>query len=363
MTIGLALLGITGKTAFSFVGQRGLRYFEDHPFLELRALIADDPADVGKTFAEAVAGRWLLDEPVPDRWKDLVMVGIDGPALEAAGVELVLSALPGPHAKQLDPQVAALGLPVISESAGLRLDADIPLVVPDINADHLGLVSVQKTTRGWDRGYIVASPVCTAVIVALAVKPVVDAFGITSSVVTTMQALSGAGPTGVPALKVIDNIQPFIADEEQKLDKELHKILGTYRDGAIEPYPAPLAATCTRVPVRDGHTAAITLGMGRAASTEDVAGVIAAYRGRAQELALPSAPAIPLVVRSEIDRPQPLLDRDVDGGRVISVGRIRPHTAFANGVSYVAVGHNHDRGTVGNAVILTELVARELLGA
>jgi aspartate-semialdehyde dehydrogenase len=363
VTLGLGLLGITGKTAFSFVGQRGLRYFEDHPFLEVRALIADDPADVGKSFAEAVAGRWLLDEPVPDRWKDLVMVGIDGPALESAGVDLVLSALPGPHARQLDPQVAALGLPVISESAGLRLEPDIPLIVPDINADHLGLVSVQKTTRGWDRGYIVASPVCTAVIVSLAVKPLADRFGISSSVVTTMQALSGAGPTGVPALKVIDNIQPFIADEEQKLDKELHKILGRYSDDAITPYPAPLAPTCTRVPVRDGHTASITLGLDAPAGLDEVAATIAAYRGRAQELGLPSAPAVPLVVRDEIDRPQPLLDRDVDDGRVVSVGRIRSHGAFPNGVSYIAVGHNHDRGTVGNAVILTELVARELLGA
>jgi aspartate-semialdehyde dehydrogenase len=359
MTIGLGILGATGKSAFAFVGQRGLRYFEDHPTLEVRALIADDPADVGRTFGEAVANRWLLDEPVPAAFADRVLVGIDREALEAAGVQLILSALPGPHARQLDPQLAELGFPLVSESAGLRMERDIPLVVPDINADHLPLVRKQKETRGWDRGFIVSSPVCTAVIGALAIKPVVDAFGVDTAIITTLQALSGAGPTGVPAMKVVDNIIPFIGDEEEKVVNEVGKILGRFTGDAIEPWRAPIAATCTRVPVRDGHTESITLGLSRPASPSEAADAIAAYRGRAQELGLPSAPPVPLAVRPEVDRPQPFLDRDVDAGRVVSVGRIRPHGALPNGLSFVAVGHNHDRGTVGNAVILTELVAAE----
>lgn len=359
MSVGLGILGATGKSAFAFVGQRGLRYFEQHPTLEVRALIADDPADVGRTFAEVVQNRWLLDEPVPAAWADKVMVGLDRDALEAAGVQLVLSALPGPHARQLDPQLAEMGFPVVSESAGLRMEADVPLIVPDVNADHLPLVRRQKETRGWDRGFIVASPVCTAVIAAIALKPVVDAFGIDTAVVTTLQALSGAGPTGVPAMKVVDNIIPFIGDEEEKVNNELGKILGTYTGEGVDRWRAPIAATCTRVPVRDGHTEAFTLGLSKPASPAEVADAIAGYRGRAQELALPSAPAVPLVVRSEVDRPQPFLDRDVDAGRVVSVGRIRPAAALPNGISFVAVGHNHDRGTVGNAVILTELVAAE----
>jgi aspartate-semialdehyde dehydrogenase len=359
MTTGLGILGAAGKTGFAFVGQRGLRYFIDHPFLEVRALMADDRADVGKTFAEAVRGRWVLDEPIPDAFANQVMVGLDREALESAGVELVLSALPGPLARQLDPQVASLGFPVVSESAGLRLEPDIPLIVPDVNADHLPLVRQQATTRGWDRGWIVSSPVCTAVIAAIALKPVVDHFGVSSGVIATMQALSGAGPTGVPAMMIVDNVLPFIADEEDKLIKETRKILGRYTGDAIEPLAAPLAATCTRVPVRDGHTEAITLGLDREASVGELADAFAGYRGRAQELALPSAPSVPVTVRQEIDRPQPLLDRDVDQGRVVSVGRIRRHEALPNGVAFVAVGHNHDRGTVGNAVILTELVARE----
>jgi aspartate-semialdehyde dehydrogenase len=359
MTIGLGILGATGKTAFAFVGQRGLRYFTDHPTLEVRALIADDPADVGRTFGEAVANRWLLDEPVPAAFADQVMVGLDKAVLEEAGVQLILSALPGPHARQLDPQLAEMGFPLVSESAGLRLEPDIPLIVPDINADHLPLVRKQKETRGWERGFIVSSPVCSAVIAALAIKPVDDAFGVTTAIMTTLQALSGAGPTGVPAMKVVDNVLPFIGDEEDKLRNETRKILGTYTGDAIEPWKAPLSATATRVPVRDGHTESISLGLERPATVDEVAAAIAAYRGRAQELALPSAPAIPLVVRTEVDRPQPALDRDVDAGRVVSVGRIRAQDALPNGIGFVAVGHNHDRGTVGNAVILTELVAAE----
>jgi aspartate-semialdehyde dehydrogenase len=359
MSIGLGILGASGKTPFAFVGQRGLRYFVDHPFLEVRALIADDPADVGKTLAEAVRGRWQLDEPVPEAFADVVMVGLDSATLESAGVELVLSGLPGPLARELDPQLAAMGFPVVSESFGLRMEPDIPLIVPDVNADHLALVRRQRETRGWERGWIVASPVCTAVIATIALKPIVDAFGLTSGVLATLQALSGAGATGVPAMKVVDNVQPFIPDEEEKLVKESRKILGRYTGDSIEPLAAPLAATCTRVSVRDGHTEAITLGLERPASIDEVVEALAGYRGRAQELALPSAPAVPIVVRSEVDRPQPLLDRDADGGRVVSVGRIRRHEALPNGISYVAVGHNHDRGTVGNAVILTELAAQE----
>lgn len=359
MSIGLGIMGASGKTAFAFVGQRGLRYFVDHPFLEVKALIADDPADAGKAFEEAVRGRWLLDEPIPERFASMTMVGMDQAQLESAGVELILSALPGPIAKQIDPQLAAMGFPVVSESAGLRQEPDIPLIVPDVNADHLPLVRQQRETRGWDRGWIVASPVCTAVIAAVAVKPVIDAFGMSAAVFATLQALSGAGPTGVPAMHVVDNVMPFIADEEDKLIKELHKILGRYTGSAIEPHPAPIAATCTRVAVRDGHTEAVTLGLEREASLDEVADALASYRGRAQELALPSAPAVPVVVRSEVDRPQPQLDRDVDGGRVVSVGRLRRHDALPNGIAFVAVGHNHDRGTVGNAVILTELVAKE----
>ncbi|WP_283134454.1 aspartate-semialdehyde dehydrogenase [Rhizohabitans arisaemae] len=355
--IGVGLLGVAGKTPFAYIGQRGLGLFGDHPWFDVRAIIADDPADVGRTLGEAVADRWLLDEPLPAEWADVRLVGIDGPALREAGVSLVLSGLPGPHARELDPQLAALGFGVISESAGLRLEDDVPLIVPEINPGHLALVAQQKITRGYDTGFLVASPLCTAVIVGLAAKPLLDAYGIDSLVTTTMQALSGAGKSGVAALQVIDNLLPFIGDEEEKLDSELAKIFGTLEGDRIVPWSAPMASTCTRVPVRDGHTASLSVGLGAAASPAEVAEVLANFAGHAAEHKLPSAPESLIVVRSEQDRPQPFLDRDAGDGRSVSVGRIRANKAFESGVSLVAVGHNHDRGTVGNALLLTELVA------
>ena len=239
MAVGLALLGISGKTPFAYIGQRGLALFDDHPMFELRALIADDPADVGKPLGEAVQGRWLLDEPLPDRWAGEILQPLDAGKLRDNGVELVLSGLPGPHARELDPVLAAGGLPVVSESAGLRLEPDVPLVVTEVNADHLALTRVQKQSRGYGDGYLVASPVCTAVIAAIAAKPLIDRFGLKGSVYTTLQALSGAGPTGVPGMYVVDNVLPFIQDEEEKLRNELAKILGTYENDAITPHPAP----------------------------------------------------------------------------------------------------------------------------
>ena len=274
MTIGLGLLGITGKTAFSFVGQRGLRYFDDHPFLEVRALIADDPADVGRTFAEVVPGRWLLDEPVPDRWKDLVMVGIDGPALESAGVQLVLSALPGPHARQLDPQLAALGLPVVSESAGLRLEAGHPAhraghqrrpprpgvgpeddarlgprlhrVQPGVHRGHRG--ARREARRGRLRHQLVRR------------DHDAGAF--------RRRAHGRAGAQGHrqhPAVHRGRGAEAGQGDAQDPghLSRRRHRAVSC----------AARAATCTRVPVRDGHTASITLGLERAASTDEVAGV------------------------------------------------------------------------------------------
>jgi aspartate-semialdehyde dehydrogenase len=359
VAVGLALLGISGKTPFAYIGQRGLALFDDHPTFEIRALIADDPADVGKPLGEAVQGRWLLDEPLPERWAGEILQPLDAGKLRDRGVELVLSGLPGPHARELDPVLAAGGLPVVSESAGLRLEPDVPLVVTEVNADHLALTRVQKTSRGYGDGYLVASPVCTAVIAAIAAKPLIDRYGLKGSVYTTLQALSGAGPTGVPGMYVVDNVLPFIQDEEEKLRNELAKILGTLEHDAITPHPAPLSATCTRVPVRDGHTISASLSFEQPVDVDEAAELLAAFRGPAQRHALHSAPATPIVVRTEANRPQPVLDRDAGDGRIVSVGRIRAAEAMDNGLSYVAVGHNHDRGTVGNAVPLCELLVAE----
>lgn len=355
---GVGILGATGKTSFAYIAQRSMQLLQGHPFLDVRALIADDPADVGKPFAEAVKDRWMLDEAIPNDWAGIRMIGTDAASLRDAGVTLVLSALSGPLAKELDPKLAAHGFGVISESIGLRQEPDVPLVVPEVNADHLRLIAAQRRARGWETGFVVSSPLCTAVIAAIAFKPLVDAYGLRSSIFTTLQAMSGAGRTGVAGLAIMDNILPFIGQEEEKLYAELPKILGTYTDNGIRPLATVFAATCTRVPVRDGHTIAATVSLDRPADPADAAGVFARYTSRSQELGLTFAPKAPIIVRSEDNRPQPFLDRDADQGRAVSVGRIRP-AAIDNGLSFVAVGHNHERGTYGNALILTELVVKE----
>lgn len=355
----LGILGIAGKVSTAYIAQKALFKFENHPFLETVAFLADDPADVGKPLGEVVKDRWQAEEPLPAKYADAKLLPVEKEALKKAELDIVLSALYGPLARELDPVVASAGIGVVSESVGLRLEPDVPLVIPEINADHLGVIPAQQKARGFDRGFVVTSPLCTAVIIALAMKPFVDAYGLNNCVLTTLQALSGAGKTGVASLAILDNLLPFINLEEDKLNTELPKMFGSYKDGALTPHPAPFTTTATRVPVRDGHTASITLGLDKAPELDRLPELIESYRGRAQELALPHAPAQPLLYRPENDRPQPLLDRDHADKMAVSVGRIRPAPSFTNGVGFIAVGHNHGRGTYGNAVLLTELLVKE----
>lgn len=314
---------------------------------------------MGKTLGEATRDRWFLDTPVPGRWADTKLVGIDKKVLESNGVQIVQAGMPGSKGPELDFKHAELGFAVITESPALRFDADVPLIVPEVNADHLQLIKAQQSARGFDRGFVVASPLCTATIAALAIKPLADAFGVEKVICTTMQALSGAGPTGVPSLRVVDNVMPFIPDEEEKLEGEFAKIFGRFDGDQISSYTAPMAATCTRVAVRDGHTYSMTLGLEKSASIDEVSSAFSSFSGPAQELSLPSAPSKPLLVHSDSFRPQPILDRDLGKGRIVSIGRIRENKVFKNGISYVALGDNHRRGTVGNSIIVCELIAAQ----
>ena len=307
MTIGLGILGATGKTRIRLRGPA-------RPAL-LRAPPVPRGAGAhrGRSRGRRQDLRGGRREPLAARRAGPGQVGGHGHGRHRQGgargrraSRLVLSALPGPHAKQLDPQVAELGFPVVSESAGLRLEPDIPLIVPDINADHLPLVRRQKETRGWDRGFIVSSPVCTAVIAALAIKPrrwTRSAWPPRSS--PRCRRCPGPGPPACPRCTSSTTSCRSSRTRRTRSSRRPARSWGRTPARRSSRWAAPIAATCTRVPVRDGHTEAITLGLERAATPDEVAEVIAAYRGRAQELALPSAPAIPLVVRTEIDRPQP----------------------------------------------------------
>jgi aspartate-semialdehyde dehydrogenase len=340
-----------------------LSRFAGHPSIEIRGLIADEEDDVGKLFGDLVEERWILpDEDPPDAWYDAPLLAIDSSALRDAGVELVQSGLSKGPSIKIEPRVAAAGLPVVSGSMGMRMEPDVPLVVPEVNPDHLDLVKTQMAKREWDTGYVVASPLCTAVITSLAIKPIHDAFGLSNVIATTMQAISGAGQSGLPAMKTLDNVLPYIRGEEEKMTQELGKILGDRVGDSIQRFDAPISSTCTRVGVRHGHTISLTLSLERSASPEQVATVLSEFSGRTFSDDLHLTPAKPIQVFDAEDRPQPLLDRDAGQGRVISVGRIRRVDAFEHGIALVVVGHNHERGTWGNAFMLCEhLVARGMV--
>lgn len=363
MTVGIGLLGATSAAVIAEVGQRAFARLGGHPTLEIRALVADDPDDVGKRFGDVCEERWLLpDESPPEAWMDATLVGIESDALRDAGVDLVVSGLPAPRSKELEPLVAAAGVPVVSGSMGLRMDPDVPLVVAGVNPKHLDLIEVQRKSRGTS-GFVVNGPLCTAAIAALVCKPIDDAFGVSHLIATTMQAVSGSGLTGLPAMKILDNVLPYINGEEEKLAKEFTKILGHIENGAVAPFTGQVSSTCTRVHVRHGHTIALTLGLRDPASPADIADVLTAFTDENAGPASPLTPPHPLYVHTADDRPQPLLDRDRDGGRVVSVGRIRSIDALPNGIGLVGVGHNHERGTWGNVFMLSELlVAKGLVG-
>jgi aspartate-semialdehyde dehydrogenase len=230
------------------------------------------------------------------------------------------------------------------------------LIIAEVNPCHHEAIAKQQANRGWS-GYIVTNGNCSAIHLTLTLKPLQDAFGLDAVVVTTLQAVSGAGYPGVPSLDMIDNVVPFIGSEEEKLAEEARKFLGRFDGNAFQLADFPVSATCTRVAVRDGHTEAASVRLKQAATPADVAEVFAAFRGRPQELNLPSAPARPIVVRPEQNRPQPVLDRDVEKGMASVVGRIRPCPIM--GIKYVLLGHNTVRGAAGASILNAELFKEE----
>lgn len=364
MTVGVGILGATNRAAIAEVGQRAFSRLADHPALEVRGVLADDPDDVGKRFGDVVAERWILpDEQPPQKWLDAPLLGLDARDLSAAGIDMVVSGLAAPRSAELEPQIAALGIPVISGSGGLRMDADVPLVVAGVNSNHLDLVQTQMETRGWNGGFVAVGPLCTAALTAVVMKPIHDAFGVTNIVATTMQAISGTGLSGLPAMKILDNVLPYIQDEEEKMSRELAKVFGTLDGGKIDQFTAPISSTCTRVPVRNGHTISLTLGLESSASVDEIENVLREFRGDGLGADSPLTPDAPIAVMDDPLRPQPALDIGTGKGRVVSVGRVRQQAVFDNGIGLVIVGHNHERGTWGNVLMLCEaVVARGLVG-
>jgi aspartate-semialdehyde dehydrogenase len=257
--INIAVLGLCRKDGFAWIAQSILYELHNHPFFNVVAAITDKGYLQGKSLRDGLE-NWYEERPFPHTFSELPILPPNGEYLrDTLGVGLVISSLPPKLSYKLDLQLAASNLPVVSESPGLRAEPDIPLITPEINANHLNIIHAQRNLRSWNHGFVISNPGCTYTILALALKPILDKAGITGAIITTMQAISGAGPEAIPGMNIIDNVIPYIPNEESKLAQELPKILGDSDGEKIIPLEIALSATCCRVPVLDGHTAVVTL--------------------------------------------------------------------------------------------------------
>jgi aspartate-semialdehyde dehydrogenase len=343
-------VGILGATGV--VGQRFIQLLESHPQFEITALAASDRSQ-GKTFVEACT--WRLPGEMPESVKQIVVQ----PPIPPLNCDFVFSSLPGEVAKPAEEDFARAGYPVISNSSPHRMGTDVPLLIPEVNPEHIALIDVQRANRGYD-GFIVTNPNCSAIVVVMALAPLHAKFGMSSCVVTTMQALSGAGYPGVASLDAADNVIPFIGGEEEKIEAETLKLLGTMGEGTIADAKMLVSAQCNRVNVTDGHMAAIRVKLSEKASLDQVRAALTSFTAAPQGLKLHSAPARPIIVRDEVDRPQPRLDRDAGSGMSVTVGRIAADNVLD--YRFIALGHNTIRGAAGAAILNAELlVARGYL--
>jgi len=345
--IPVGVLGATGS-----VGQRMLLLLEGHPWFRVAYLTASDRS-AGLPYREAV--RWAQTAPIPDEVAQMEVEATPGggesPDLDVLSrrAPLALSALDAGVAGNAESALATAGILVVSNARNHRMDPGVPLLIPEVNPDHLALLDGQK----WAPGGIVTNPNCSTIGLALTLKPLHDAFGVKRVCVVTLQAVSGAGLPGVPAMQILDNVIPFISGEEEKLEREPLKILGTLGSEGVAPAGMVISAQCNRVPVVDGHLCCVSVDLELDASPEEAAEVLAAFRGLPQELKLPSAPRHPILVLPDPDGPQPRLHRDLEGGMTVTVGRIRPCPVMS--LRYVLLSHNTVRGAAGGAILAAEL--------
>jgi aspartate-semialdehyde dehydrogenase len=345
--IRVGILGATGA-----VGQRFIQLLAEHPWFEIAALTASDRS-VGKRYVDAA--KWLLRGGMPKAMEEMILVPTE-PGAISADVKLLFSALPSGAAGQVESDLAAAGFAVCSNASAHRMDADVPLLIPDVNPEHTALIPIQKKARGW-QGFIVTNPNCTTTHLVCALKPLHDAFGLTAVNIVSMQALSGAGYPGVPALDILDNVIPFIGGEESKLETEPQKLLGAVAGETIAPADFVVSAQANRVAVRNGHLEAVSVKLKRPAAIAEVAAAFTGYRGEPQRLGLPSAPDPAIILHTADDRPQPRLDRLAGAGMATSVGRLRPDPIFD--YKFIVLGHNTIRGAAGGALLNAELLASQ----
>ena len=348
--ISVAVLGATGA-----VGQSFVRLLANHPWFTLVGIAASERS-AGKPYAEAT--RWLGTEPMPDRIASMTVMACDPKQVDAA---LVFSALDSSVATEVEAAFAGAGRFVLSNAKNYRMHPDVPLVIAEVNPDHLCILESQQRRRKW-KGGIITNGNCVAIVATLPLAPIHQRFGISKLFISTMQALSGAGYPGVPSLDILGNVIPYIGDEEPKIEMELQKFLGSAVGDAIQSAPFTVSAHANRVAVEHGHTVCMSIALESKGKAADVAACIEEWRGAPAARGLPSAPERPLVVAKNPDRPQPRLDVNAGGGMTVTVGRVRPDPLFD--VKLVAMGHNIVRGAAGASVLNAELlVTSGLLGS
>ncbi len=341
-------IGILGATGM--VGQRFIQLVENHPWFEIAWLAASDRSS-GKTYGEAA--KWRLDTPLPARIAKMTVA----PADPAGAPKIIFAALDAAIARELEPRFANAGCAVISNSSAYRMAPNVPLVIPEINADHLHLIEEQASRRE-SGGYMVTNPNCSTIGLVMALKPIEERFGIEQILVTTMQAISGAGYPGVPSMDILGNVVPYIGSEEEKMEAETLKLLGRLEGHVVTPLAARISAHCNRVAVEDGHTESVSIKLGnklgRPATREEILAAWAEFRPLAGK-GLPMAPDQPIEWAPENDRPQPRLDRNRGRGMGVTVGRLRPCNVLD--WKFTALSHNTIRGAAGAAILNAELLA------
>ncbi len=332
------------------VGQRFIQLLENHPWFEVAWLAASDRS-AGKTYGEAA--KWRLDTPLPERISRMTVAA----ANPEGSPKIIFAALDATFARELEPRFAAAGCAVVSNSSAYRMAANVPLVIPEINAEHLHLIEEQPS-RQQSGGYMVTNPNCSTIGLVMALKPIEERFGIEQIFVTTMQAVSGAGYPGVASMDILGNVVPYIGSEEEKMEAETLKLLGKLSGHVVTPLAARISAHCNRVAVEDGHTESVSIKLGnklgRPATREEILDAWAEFRPLAGQ-GLPTAPDQPVQWAPQDDRPQPRLDRNRGNGMAVTVGRLRPCSVLD--WKFTVLSHNTIRGAAGAAILNAELLA------
>ncbi len=351
-----AIVGATG-----IVGQQFLVALKNHPWIEITALAASERS-AGRSYKEAISDarsgalRWFCQEPPAE--EVMTMPVQNAAEMDISALDIVFSAVESDQAKILEPKFAREKA-VISTASAFRYDEDVPILIPGINSEHTKLINVQRKARGW-RGFITPIPNCTTTGLAITLKPIYESFGVNAVIMTSLQALSGAGRSpGVIGLDILDNVIPFIVGEEEKVQQETQKILGSFAGNTVNPARFNVSCTCTRVNVREGHTESVFVSTQKTCAVDEITRVLREYNGLVGGAELPSAPRHMIIVHEDPFRPQPRLDRDAEDGMATVVGRIRKDNVLENGIKYLLVSHNTKMGAAKGAVLVAELLIRD----